>query len=619
MEPVNLLTREGLQDMNPVERAVRLAMKPMDNREPWRWAEENYFPPVSSLAGRWRSDNSPWVRKIMEDFADNRVRQITALCSAQSAKTETMLALCNWIVDQDPSPTMWVAASDEEGLKFANERLMPSFRMCPPVAKQIPPSRTLAKSMEVMFPTMMFEIVGANSRAKLQSRTRRFLLLDEVRNWPDWALPMVKMRSRTWWNSRTVILTTPGVEHDTVHQEFLEGSQDHYHVPCLSCGKKAPLVWENMQAEHPETHCCVRWGDIPGARSQQGKWHFEALAPHIRYVCPSCGHMHSDHPRTRFRIAAEGEWVSHNPTAPRHLRSYTWNALLPTWVKWKDLVIAFLQAHSALEFGNYRPLEAFYTESLGLPWNDELKYTRTDGYLMEREVDYDPAKPWDREVRRFMMVDVQAKGGRHFYYIIRAFAKGGDSRLLHFGIAWSIEELRAIQETWKVKGVDVGIDSGAFTSEVYGYIMEGGTTPRGDYAWKAMKGDRAAYYMSPANTRVPWTRTQVDPYVGTPRQGSAIPITQILYSKSSLLDALETFMRGGKLVKWEIPKNADGLHEYKLQVTAYERQTKTAKGTGVVSYDWIQKRADDHYGSCERECLAAAFASGLLDEPSAAT
>ncbi len=67
----------------------------------------------------------------------------------ESSKTETMLVLLKWII-----------SDDEEALKFANERLMPSLRLCPPVAKQIPDDRTLAKSIESMFPTVMFEVVG---------------------------------------------------------------------------------------------------------------------------------------------------------------------------------------------------------------------------------------------------------------------------------------------------------------------------------------------------------------------------------------------------------------------------------------------------------------------------
>lgn len=599
---------------NPVFSAASLAWKPSDIRPPWQWGEDNYYVPVSSIPGRWRSENSPWVRDLTNDFADNAVKQITVLCSAQSSKTETMLLLLNWIIAEDPSPTMWVTSSDEEALKFANERLMPSLRSCPPVACQIPADRTLAKSMEILFPTMMLEVVGANSKPKLQSRTRRFLLLDEVRNWPKWALPMVLKRVRTWWNSRVVILTTPEEENDTVHRQFLEGSQKHYHVPCLHCGVRSPLEWANMKAEHPVTHTCCKWKEVPGAFDENHRWDFEVLAPQIRYVCPACGHMHADHPQVRFRMANEGRWVAHNPKAPAHLVSYTWSAMLPTWVKWRSLVEEYLMAMSALEFGNHEPLKAFITESLGKPWTDTLRYAKSEGYLNERVEDYDPRERWPEEARRFMAIDVQGKGGRHFYWSIRAFANGGASRLLSFGKAWSVEELRSTMTEWAVPSQNVLIDSGHFTSEVYNYIMESGILPNGDYAWKAMKGDKAKHYIIDGR-QYPFTWSFVDPFMGTARQNSVRPIRQILFSKSSLLDRMEFFMRG-QGPKWAIPSGADNLHEYKMQNCAYERQEQT-DAKGVVSVEWIQKRPDDHWGSCERMLLVGAMASGVLDSGAA--
>ena len=71
------------------------------------------------------------------------------------------------------------------------------------------------------------------------------------------------------------------VEHDTVHMQFLEGTQNRLHVPCQSstCGAKAELEFENLKAEHPTTHKCVKWGEVPGARDADGKWDLEILAP----------------------------------------------------------------------------------------------------------------------------------------------------------------------------------------------------------------------------------------------------------------------------------------------------------------------------------------------------
>jgi hypothetical protein len=613
---------------DPVARAAALAWKAPDARHPWQWAEDNYTPPVTAMPGKWRSENSPWVKRLTECFADNAIEQITALCSAQSAKTETALLLLNWIVAEDPSPTMWVTSSDEEGLKFANERLMPSMRQCPPVAKQIPDDRTLAKSMEILFPTMMMEIVGANSKSKLQSRSRRYLLLDEVRNWPDWALPMVLKRARTWWNRRILILTTPGTAHDTVHQNFLEGSQEHYHVPCLSpagCDYRGPLEFENLKAAHPTERdghgrpVCVKWSEVPGALTPDGKWDLDTLSPHLRYQCPKCGHLHADHPAVRRQLAHGGDWIAHNPKAPAHRVSFTWNAMLSPWVKWRNVVEEFLLAQNALEFGNHEPFKAFWTETLGRPWEDRLRFVKTEGYIDERVLSADEAAKPLPNATRMMMIDVQGKGGRHFYWGVFDFAQGGAHRAVGWGKAWSVEELRAVQADYKVPSAFVGIDSGHFTNEVYRHIIDSGVLPNGEYAWKAMKGDRAPFYRVSLGDgqviRLPYQWSFVDPFIGTVQAGRARPIKQLLFSKSSMLDRAEACMRGlGQ--PFEINPDGDMLHEFKQQLTAYERVDKE-KSNGVIETEWIQKRPDDHYGSIHRMALAAAISMGLMDVPDA--
>ena len=592
---------------NPISRAARLAWKPADRRPPWRWAEDHYTPPVTSMPGKWRSTNSPWVKALMEDFADNRVATIVVLCSAQSSKTETMLALLCWVVAEDPSPTMWVTSSDEEALKFCNERLMPALRLCRKTSDQIPDDRTMAKSMEIMFPTMMLECVGANSKAKLQSRSRRFLLLDEVRNWPAWALPMVQKRSRTWWNGRTVILTTPDNFKDTVHTQFLEGNQCRYHVPCPACGVKAELRWENMKAEHPVTHKCVKWDEVPGVVDENKKWHFDVLAPNIRYAFPCCGHLQADHPQVRSRMARQGEWVAHNPTAPRDRKSYTWSAMLPSWVLWRKLVEEYVMALNSLDYGNHEPLKTFITESLGEPWEEMLRYSRTTSYIDDRVSDF--SGPFVEE-RRFLSIDVQGRGGRHFYWSVHAFARGGAQRVLAYGKAWSVEELRGLATTHQIEATNVLIDAGHWTSEVYGYIQDSGVLENGDYAWKAMKGDKAPHY-TVNGIRQPYTWSWVDPYLGTKQQNQTRPIRQILFSKSSLLDRAEAIMRGiGP--RLEIPSDADMLHEYKMQLTAYER-VENKLSNGEIRVDWIQKRDDDHWGSTFRQALVAAYATGLME------
>lgn len=67
---------------HPLVEGFCSACKPADRRPRWQWCEEQVHVDVTSpLAGRWRLDASPRVRAVMEDFADNTVRDTAALLS----------------------------------------------------------------------------------------------------------------------------------------------------------------------------------------------------------------------------------------------------------------------------------------------------------------------------------------------------------------------------------------------------------------------------------------------------------------------------------------------------------------------------------------------------------
>jgi hypothetical protein len=90
-----------------------------------------------------------------------------------------------------------------------------------------------------------------------------------------------------------------------------------------------------------------------------------------------------------------------------------------------------------------------------------------------------------------------------------------------------------------------------------------------------------------------------------------------------MLDRTELSMRG-MAEPWIIPMpaspdrpygiDAARLHEYKLQVTAYERTIDTDV-YGAEIKKWHQKRPNDHYGSCERMQMVMALATGVVGLP----
>ena len=167
--------------VNSAEPAWKRAWKPADRRKPWEWCEDHVrVDDTSPMPGKWRSDNSPWVREPMEVFANSGVNEISIMCAAQSSKTQTIMCLLMWSVSQDPGPIQWVMAAMDEAKVFARTRLLPTIAACPTVGALlggVEPSLT-----EIPFPGAAFLLTGANSKSKLQSNPKRYLFLDEVRN-----------------------------------------------------------------------------------------------------------------------------------------------------------------------------------------------------------------------------------------------------------------------------------------------------------------------------------------------------------------------------------------------------------------------------------------------------
>jgi len=578
--------------MNPVEKAARSAFRPKDNRPPWQWCEDHVFVDnTSPMPGRWRSDNSPWVREMMEDFSDNRVSDIRIMCSAQSSKTQTVILCLLWCASEDPGPAMWVMAAQDEAEDFVADRLKPSIEGCKPTFKILANERTPIKKSKVTFQTMVLYITGAGSPSKLQSKPIRWLLLDEVRNYPPGALSTVLKRTRSFWNTRRLIISTPDQDDDEVHRAYKAGNQKEWHVHCPECDQLQKLKFSQL-----------KW-DKNDDTYQDGEWDFDRMAETIRWRCESCEAEFPDEPRIRKAFGRRGKFVVKNPKAPRHIRSYTWNALLPHWVTWRSVVEEFINAQTAIKAGDIEPMKTFINETLGEPWEDRLGEIDDFDFLEYRKDDYEFGEPWAEEETRFMAADRQEKGGEHYWYVVRSFGKFGKSRLVKYGRCSTKEQLEEIRMEANVQKANAMIDSGFKAAELYRFCQATG--------WKAMKGDDAQYFphrdkKRKKTIRRMWSKTTVDPSFGTKRTARNIPLYR--WSNPMAKDTLLEFMQG-TVGEWTIPRICGA--EYLKQVTA-EKRKERIDNKGRVFYEWHRIRRDNHLFDCELMILVAAIVTKIL-------
>jgi len=151
----------------------------------------------------------------------------------------------------------------------------------------------------------------------------------------------------------------------------------------------------------------------------------------------------------------------------------------------------------------------------------------------------------------------------------------------------------------------VAVDSGAYTSEVYGYVAESG------YRWKAMKGDDRWSFKVEGEHWL-YQITAADPASGTKNQGKVRPVKLYVWATYGAIDQLLAMMHG-YVGQWEIT-DGENDDEYARQVTAKGRRKVTTR-TGAEKSEFYNKRKDDHYADCEQMQIICASARNLLSAP----
>lgn len=566
--------------MNAILKGFIAATRPPEPLAPWQWAEKYVtVDNTSPMPGRWRSDNAPWVRELMEVFADNRVRLIVVMCSAQSSKTQTLLILLCWLIVEDPGPVLWLGAAKDELKDFVRDRVSPTLRDCKPV-------RDLMLGESVMgfeFSTTPVYFAGAGSKSKVKSKPIRYLLADEVEEYPPGHLQNAMTRTTAFdsWNSRKVLISTPHMKGGTMDVEFLKGDQRVFHACCPKCGTLQTLKWDNLKWDTNET------------TKPDGKWNFEELAKTIRLECSNaeCDHEWRDIPNERKALARGGQFVRLNPTAPPWCVSFHWNAMLPPWVSWASLVEEFLHARSAARGGDIEALKSFVNNKLGEAWEDQLGVIEDWGFLEARKQDYDFDEVWPEEIDRGMAADRQEAGGEHYWWLVQSVGQFGKTRIVAYGRCASTHELEGLRVLYNVPLSNAMLDSGWKATEVYRFCLATG--------WKAFKGDDYEYFLFKDKitgrvVRRVWERTFVDPYLGTRKQGRAKPLKLYRFADNAVKDLVAEEMTG-LVGEWTIPKKIG--REFMKQVTA-ERRIESVDSKNQITRKWVRKVRDNHIFDC---------------------
>lgn len=305
----------------------------------------------------------------MDACSDPEIREVVVMAGAQLGKSEAILNIIGYHIENDPSPILVLQPTVEMAQAFSKDRVANGLiRSTPSLRDKVkdPRSRDSGNTtLHKLFPGGALTLVGANSAAGLASRPIRLVLCDECDRYPTSAgsegdpIQLARKRAATFWNRKIVMVSTPTNKGASrIEDAFEQSDQRHYHVPCKHCETYQPLRWANVQwtDDDPET---------------------------AAYSCTHCGTLWSDAER-RWSIR-NGQWVADKPF--NGVAGFAINGLYSPWTPLSDGVRDFLSVRK-----NPEQLRVWTNTYLGETFEDQGE-TIDELSLSDRREEYGDLVP----------------------------------------------------------------------------------------------------------------------------------------------------------------------------------------------------------------------------------
>ncbi|MCX5713039.1 MAG: phage terminase large subunit family protein, partial [Candidatus Omnitrophica bacterium] len=455
--------------------AVREAWELPEEVTVSEWSDKNRIldPMTSAEPGQWRTERTPYLRGIMDAFVNPLVEKITVMASTQVGKTECMLNMLGYAIDQDPGPTLLVAPREPDAKTFSATRVKPMILLSAALKEHRTSESDDLTKMQMKLDRMYAYFACANSPAGLSGKPVRYLFRDETDKYPKFSgeeadpLELSSERTRTFWNRKIIDCSTPTTESGYINREYDRSDKRRYYVPCPYC-RGYQVLYKN-QIKVPETErdperikqlriawyeCIYCKGRIVDTMKQQmlldGVW------------LPECVHLE---PGGKLPEKLDIPQVSH---VGFHI-----NAIYSPWLTFSEIIAKWFAVQDRVEL-----LMNFINSWLAEIWQEKVEETKPD-QLRKLCRPYKKGTVPDGGIVLTAGIDVQKIA---FGIVIRAWGPHPHSWLIREEVATSWEEVEEIifgttynSEALGIKPFGVrlaAIDTGYRTSEAYDFVRK---------------------------------------------------------------------------------------------------------------------------------------------------
>jgi hypothetical protein len=574
------------------------------------------LPNSYAIPGRVDIKRSRYMLAVLEALEDPNVRIVVLQCAVQTGKSLIAELFAPYLIVNAPGNILWLCQDETMAKTIAETRINPILYSTEPVKNLLPRNRFAKKRNLIHFPNHTALIIDGANPNNLQSLSVRYLIGDEVWRWKAGYLQQFLARSAAFPNtSKALIISQAGdLEHDFTQLWDL-GHSAEWAWTCPHCNRLQQYSFNQQRAD--STYAGVRWDRNERTKPDGQTYNLVEVAKTARLECFHCAKEVTDTPVNRRLLNDTGDYIITNPNADPKIKSFRWNALANIDIAIGSVVSQYLQAKQADEIAGYRtPLEHFQNKVLALPWNPNLQLQVIRAAIAA----YDVSEKWGDERHRFLTIDVQADC---FWFVVRAWALNGESRLIAFGRKDTWEQLKEVQDLYKVANGKVFVDARHKPNECYAKCVQfgaekevtlaSGRKVKHFFAWQALMGSDAKDFPHTINgrteRRIYSELLEMDPGIGKP--GPKLhKCNRYMFSNESAKDILHRHFRGRAAKFLMFAEDA----EYNEQMNSEVKRKFVDKKTGKITWRWVRIKKKNHIWDMEANQMVCASMVGCLGD-----
>lgn len=610
--------------MTSMVQLIRREMPVIDRRPTTAWAAERVdFGNSEAFKGAYDVENVPWTAAICDAWDNPYVREITAVMPPQeSGKTKAAEVCMARRIATEPAKMAFNTKTNTAAEKWQETRWQQMIQAVPAMANQLSANPHLNKKGRIVFKNGTFLLIqGAETDANRQSDSVEVQVNDELHLWEKPWVRQMHTRTRAYRDTRKILnISLGGTKGSELHEKFVEGSQGEWSHHCSKCDKLFQYVHD------PRSPACnIRYDMTTVIQHADGRIDLRAFDKTVHVVCSHCGEkMFYDEERLiamNLDSHRRGDgYVYQNPDASPEYVSLHVNAFAIGRRRWSQILDPWVRMN--LRGGVFAPeiLRTFICEDLAEFWEEKpmivSKEIRLGSYTRAEVI-----KPgsWKDEWIRVMLVDNQ-RGAHgdipHRWFVCRAFARDGRSRLIDCGRVNEWSEMRAKQLELGVPdwtearpGPWVAVDRRHDPVKVDEVCAQ--------FKWYGAQGsDKTEFLHGPESPHAGKLMAfsghrLIDIGYGTKEQGRMHAV-YFHWSSQKVQDLLAQ-LRDGKAQSWEVPSDImNWSPEYATHINSH-RQIAEMDPKGNEKMVWKRIGAHpDHLYDCESEGVVLGLMAGVF-------